>query len=179
MTHTRRIVLLGAAASAMAAAPPPVDPRKARPQAGDRLVFAEGDRKGQSIAPDDVRLDGEVVLAWPTAPDGTLRDQSRLNLIVLIRRDPATLDAATSGRATDGIVAYAATCSHAGCTAKIIDPQGMLLCPCHMSRYDPRRGAAVLSGPAPRPLPALALAPIDGMLSVAAPFTGTVGPQPG
>ena len=37
---------------------------------------------------------------------GVARDGSRLNQVILIRLDPATLDADTAARAADGIVAY-------------------------------------------------------------------------
>jgi rieske iron-sulfur protein len=48
-------------------------------------------------------------------------------------------------------------------------------CPCHNSEYDPREGAQVVFGPAPRRLAALPLAVVDGALTVAAPFIGKVG----
>ena len=48
-------------------------------------------------------------------------------------------------------VAYSAVCTHQGCTVAYKD--GNLACPCHGSVFDPADGAAVVSGPAPRPLP--------------------------
>ena len=48
-------------------------------------------------------------------------------------------------------VAYSAVCTHQGCTVAYKD--GNLACPCHGSIFDPADGAAVVSGPAQRPLP--------------------------
>ena len=48
-------------------------------------------------------------------------------------------------------VAYSAVCTHQGCT--VAYKEGNLACPCHGSIFDPADGAAVVSGPAQRPLP--------------------------
>jgi cytochrome b6-f complex iron-sulfur subunit len=48
-------------------------------------------------------------------------------------------------------VAYSAVCTHQGCTVAYQD--GDLACPCHGSLFDPAEGAAVVTGPATRPLP--------------------------
>jgi Rieske Fe-S protein len=52
---------------------------------------------------------------------------------------------------TGDFVAYSAICTHQGCTVAYKD--GNLACPCHGSVFDPADGAAVVAGPAPRPLP--------------------------
>jgi Rieske Fe-S protein len=49
------------------------------------------------------------------------------------------------------------------------------VCSCHGSIFDPRNGAEVIDGPAPRPLPALGLKLKDGVVTVAATFSGRVG----
>jgi Rieske Fe-S protein len=52
------------------------------------------------------------------------------------------------------IVAFSAICTHMGCT---VAPAGKELhCPCHGSTYDAATGK-VLHGPAPRPLPPIAV----------------------
>ncbi len=51
----------------------------------------------------------------------------------------------------DKFVAYSAVCTHQGCVVAYKDDQ--LACPCHGSVFDPTAGAAVLNGPANRPLP--------------------------
>jgi len=48
-------------------------------------------------------------------------------------------------------VAYSAVCAHQRCT--VAYKGGQLACPCHGSVFDPARGAEVVAGPAPRPLP--------------------------
>ena len=48
-------------------------------------------------------------------------------------------------------VAYSAICTHQACTVAYKD--GNLACPCHGSVFDPADGAAVVAGPAQRPLP--------------------------
>jgi cytochrome b6-f complex iron-sulfur subunit len=47
-------------------------------------------------------------------------------------------------------VAYSAVCTHQSCT--VAYKNGQLACPCHGSVFDPADGAAVVAGPAPRPL---------------------------
>jgi Rieske Fe-S protein len=61
--------------------------------------------------------------------------------------NPAVLVHLDSG----DFVAYSAICTHQGCTVAYQD--GQLACPCHGSIFDPANGAAVVSGPAQRPLP--------------------------
>ena len=48
-------------------------------------------------------------------------------------------------------VVYSAVCTHQGCDVAYKD--GDLACPCHGSIFDPADGAAVVTGPAQRPLP--------------------------
>jgi Rieske Fe-S protein len=60
---------------------------------------------------------------------------------------PAVLVRLDSGE----FVAYSAVCTHQACEVAYRD--GQLACPCHGSIFDPANGAAVVSGPARRPLP--------------------------
>jgi len=184
---TRRSVVLGtlaACASVSSVAADDDDPRKEkRPQKGDLLVFSEGEREGQTITPADMKIGEPPIHAWPKdAANAIVRDGSRLNEVLLVRLDPNELDDDTRPRAAEGIVAYSAICSHAGCpvTAWIKATEGnddVMKCMCHNSEYDPRRGAQVVFGPAPRRLAALPLVIRDGALMVAAPFIGKVGGQ--
>lgn len=191
--QTRRSILLGALAStaclgcsarAHAGEDPPGSDE--RPQKGDVLVFSEGDREGKLVTAADLPAGGPPVHAWPKDPKtSVVRSASRLNEILIIRLDPAELDEQTKARAVDGILAYSAICSHAGCpvTAWVKSDAGdkeVFKCMCHNSEYDPRAGAQVVFGPAPRRLAALPLALADGALSVAGNFIGKVGgAQPG
>jgi len=153
------------------------DPRNARPQEGDRLVYAEGDNKGTLIKLDALPLGGPPVTAMPQdVASGTVRDGSRLNQILLVRLDPARLQADTQPRAAQGVVAYSAVCTHAGCDGFAWMPEKqMFKCPCHDSEFDPADAAKVTGGPATRRLPALPLKIADGLVMVAGPFTGRVG----
>ncbi len=49
------------------------------------------------------------------------------------------------------------------------------VCSCHASLFNPKNGAEVMAGPAPRPLPALGLKVADGAVAVASTFFGRVG----
>jgi Rieske Fe-S protein len=152
-----------------------------RPQAGDVLVFSEGEREGAIVGAADVKSGNEPILAWPMDPQSKLvRDGSRLNQVLLIALDSAELDHDTAPRAVEGIVAYSAICTHAGCPVTgWVEGQEqrtyVLKCFCHNSEFDPRRQASVVFGPAPRHLAALPITIANGALVVAGSFVGKVG----
>jgi len=133
----------------------------------------------EPLKPDDLQLGDKPTMAWPMDPQTKLvRDGSRLNKVLLLRLDPEGFDAETKDHAAEGVVAYSAICTHTGCDVINWHPDRRLLeCPCHYSIYDPMEGAKVVSGPAPRRLPALPLKIADGRLVVAKPFTGRAGFQ--
>src|SRR3981081_2487935 len=189
---TRRTVILTALATAAGVAPRP--PAAAdedqpgsdeRPQKADVLVFSEGEHAGEVIKPQDLKLGGPPVQAWPRdSKTSVVRKGSRLNEVLVVRLDPAELDDETRALAAEGIVAYSAICSHAGCPVTgwlkgaAVD-NDVLKCFCHNSEFDPRHGEHVVFGPAPRRWAALPLATTGGPLTVAATFIGKVGGQPG
>jgi rieske iron-sulfur protein len=150
-----------------------------RAKVGDMFVPIDGG--GQSpIEPREVPIGGPPLFVWPMEPASRLvRNGSRLNKVLLLRLDPATLDAVTREHAADGVVAYTAICPHTGCdvTDWLAEPK-LLECPCHMSQYNPGADGALVAGPAPRALPALPLKIADGKLMVAKPFTSRVGFTP-
>jgi rieske iron-sulfur protein len=152
----------------------------ARPKEGDLLVRAD-DPEHRPLRPEDITLNGRQVAAWAMDPaDRTVRSGSRLNALILLRLDAATLAPETRARAADGVVAYTAICTHNGCDVDDwIADRRALSCSCHQSEFDPRDAARVLDGPAPRALPALPLKIADGALVVARPFTSRVGFDPG
>ncbi len=155
------------------------DARSLRPQEGDHLVFAEGDRPRELITPKDLPLGGPRVMAFPIDPKtDVVRDGSRLNKLLLVRFEPASLAEESRNRSAGGIVAYSGVCTHQGCdvTAWQEDAKAFW-CPCHDSKFDPRDAARVVEGPAPRRLAALPLKLADGVLTVAGGFSGPVGPQ--
>ncbi len=178
----RRNVIKAALGAGLGAMLPEValaqaDPRSARPQEGDRLVYADGENKGKPVKVDALALGGPPVTAMPQdAASGTVRDGSRLNQILLVRLDAARLQGDTQGRAAQGVVAYSAVCTHAGCDGFAWTPEKqMFKCPCHDSEFDPADAAKVTGGPATRRLPALPLKIADGLLVVAGAFTGRAG----
>jgi rieske iron-sulfur protein len=146
------------------------------PAPDDRFVFLTGPKKGQLVRAEDLALGGPQVQAFPMAPDGTVRSDSRLNLVILARFDPAALTDETRARAADGVVAYSAICTHQGCPVNMWSKErNGFVCSCHASIFDPRNAAEVIFGPAPRPLAALGLKLKDGVVTVASTFSGHVG----
>jgi len=152
-------------------------PKSMRPQPGDRFVFVMGDRAGSPVALADLAQGHAPVLAWPLDPrTSTVRDGSRLNQVLLIRLDQGNLDEVTAPRAADGIVAYSATCTHALCPVTgWNDEKQVFHCQCHQSEFDPLRDGKVVSGPAPRSLPALPVKIEDDALMAAGTFVRKVG----
>jgi rieske iron-sulfur protein len=153
------------------------DPKKARPQEGDRFVFLSGEKEGDLITPADLPLGGPAMLTYPMDPQANVvRDGSRLNQVFLVRLDAAELTEATRARAAEGIVAYSAFCTHQGCPVSDWEEQTKTIkCVCHWAEYDPKDGARVIAGPAPRRLAALPLKIVDGVLMAAGGFVGHVG----
>lgn len=154
-------------------------PARQPPQPGDELVFAEGPRKGQTVAAADLPAGGPMVGTWAKDPaSGTVRSGSRLHRVLLVRLDPASLDEKTKARAAEGgIVAYSGFCTHAGCPIQHWkEPEATIHCHCHGSEFDPRANGRVVAGPARRPLAGLPVKLAEGRVVVAAPFQGKLGP---
>jgi rieske iron-sulfur protein len=146
------------------------------PQPGDHFVYLVGPGKGEVVRAGELALGGPQIQAYPAAPDGTVRNESRLNLIILARFDPAALAESTRARAAEGVVAYSGVCTHQACPVnQWSTEQSALVCSCHGSVFDPRDAAEVLDGPAPRRLPSLGVTIADGAVVVAAGFSGRVG----
>jgi Rieske Fe-S protein len=154
-----------------------------RPQKGDLLVLSEAEHEGKIIKAGDLKLGEAPLHAWPKDPKtSVIRKGSRLNEILVIRLDPGEMDEETRSRSADGIVAYSAICTHTGCSVtgwlkSETGDKDVLKCFCHNSEFNPREGAQVVFGPAPRRLPALPLAIADGSLTIAATFVGKIGAQ--
>jgi rieske iron-sulfur protein len=185
-SHARRRALLKVAVGMGLGLPFPVlsqdpDPRKARPQTDDRFVFRGGAREGQIVTLADLPLGGPPVTAFPVDLKAKIvRNDSRLNQVLLIRLDPAELSEQTRARAADGVVAYSAVCTHTGCDLWDWEAGTKTLkCPCHFSTFDAKDGARVVDGPAPRRLPALPLRMIEGVPAAAGGFVGRVGFEQG
>jgi Rieske Fe-S protein len=149
-----------------------------RPKPGDQFVSLLGDQTSV-VKIDDLAVGGPQIQAYPIDPKtGVVRDGSRLNLVILIRLDPAVLSEETRQRAAQGVLAYSGVCTHQGCPVSMWSTEfESPFCSCHGSVFDPKNAAEVLAGPAPRPLPALPLKIENGIPTVAASFTGRVGSE--
>jgi len=134
--------------------------------AGAPLVYApttSGATVGQPLLAADLALGtGVQVFA-----EGTQDDQNTLIEVVRI----------AEGSGAEGLVAYSAICTHLGCPVYAdLNAEGRLACPCHGSQFDPAANAAVVGGPAPRPLPSLPIeVGADGAVVAAGEFSGPVG----
>ena len=152
------------------------DTATAPPQPDDRFMFLTGPNKGQVVRVDNLPIGGPQVQVYPVTLDGTLRNETPLNLVILARFDPADLSEETRAQAAEGVVAYSAVCTHQACPVNAWSKErNAFVCSCHGAVYDPRNGAAVMDGPAPRPLPSLPLKIVDGAVTVASGFSSRVG----
>lgn len=102
-------------------------------------------------------------------------------VVLLVRMDPADMKP-QPGRedwSFDGIVAFSKICTHVGCPVALYEQQTHhLLCPCHQSQFDITREAAVIFGPAKRPLPQLPITvDEEGYLVARSDFQEPVGPS--
>ena len=124
--------------------------------------------------------DTGTLRALPKDPEsGVVRDGSRLNQVLLLRKDPDSLSSRTAEGAVSGILAYSSVCTHTGCNIdERLSEAGRLVCPCHGSEFDPRDRAKVMGGPAPRRLAQLPLEIAEGRLVVRRGFSGRVGFTP-
>ncbi len=187
---SRRRMLLGAAGTAgagiAAAAVAPLTAIGPGPEgvgtspwkAGTRLL----DPSGSPVLARELDI-GSFLTALPSGADP--REQG--SAVVVVRIDPAEirLPAGRADWAPLGIMAFSKACTHAGCAVSLFryptDEQTSsgpaLVCPCHYSTFDVRRGAAVVFGPAGRALPQLPLR-IGGAgdLVAGGPMSGPIGP---
>ncbi|MDX1383466.1 MAG: Rieske (2Fe-2S) protein [Thermoanaerobaculia bacterium] len=177
----RRTILKSAAGALVAlgarrAAGAQGDPRRSRPQEGDVFVHAFGPQEGRTVRVEEVPVRSEQLTCWAKDPvTGVVRDGSRLNQVLLLRFEPEALAEETRDRSAAGVVAYSGICPHTGCDVSLwADESANLLCSCHESEFDPRDGAVVVSGPAPRRLPALPLRVEDGVVVAAGEFSATI-----
>jgi ubiquinol-cytochrome c reductase iron-sulfur subunit len=122
---------------------------------------------------------GSIMTVFPDGMQNTTYGQS-VDQTVLIRVQDSNLVTA-KGRETwapEGYVAYSKMCTHLGCPVGLYEQQlELLVCPCHQSMFNVRNGAVPQFGPAPRPLPQLALYfDANGHLRSQAPYDQALGP---
>lgn len=147
------------------------------PQAGDLLV-RKGDKTLTPLKLADVDPKAtKSLIALPLDPATGEARPGNLSKVLLVRLDPEDLQEETATLAVEGVLAYSAICTHAGCEVSTFKPaEGTLLCPCHGSIFDPKEQGEVLKGPAKAPLASLSISVgEDGNLVVGGPFNGEVG----
>ncbi|WP_341951997.1 Rieske 2Fe-2S domain-containing protein [Salinibacterium sp. TMP30] len=124
--------------------------------------------------------------AFQVIPEGLNDDEHRIEekakaAVILVRLKPGDMEISEGreGWSYDGIVAYSKICTHVGCPVALYEQQTHhLLCPCHQSQFDITREAAVIFGPAARPLPQLPITvDSEGYLIAQSDFNEPVGPS--
>lgn len=142
---------------------------------GTHLVDEKGDRLTADALPPG---NGDETTAFPEKSGGGAL-KTKAGTTLLLRFDTSSYEAPTHVDWTpQGYVAYSMVCTHEGCLVSARSGSN-LLCPCHDSVFDPRKGAQVLSGPAPRALPQLPIGITDDQHLIVATggFDGPIGPQ--
>jgi rieske iron-sulfur protein len=115
-------------------------------------------------------LDGMEVLADEFPPMESAKVFVRGVKAVLMRLDESLLVDRSGSEL--GFVAFESKCTHLGCQVYFTKgrtpvgdyPDGIIYCPCHQGSFDPYRGAKVVSGPPPQPLPRIPLRVVNGRL---------------
>jgi len=111
---------------------------------------------------------------------GYLEEKAKA-IVLLMRLRPEDLHEAEDRKdwSYNGIVAYSKVCTHVGCPVALYEQNTHhLLCPCHQSQFDVANHAAVIFGPAARPLPQLPITvDAEGYLIAKSDFTEPVGPS--
>ena len=151
----------------------------ALPGAGDQLVEEDAEGAPQPLRASDLKP-GKPMLAFPFDPKrGLVRNESRLNKVVLIKLAEADMPPATRERSAGGVIAHSAICTHQACDVKTwMAKEKALVCFCHSSKFKLLEGGIVASGPATRALPSLPLALNGELLVVAGAFSTPPGAPP-
>jgi quinol---cytochrome c reductase iron-sulfur subunit len=152
---------------------------------GSRLVVVG---TNAPIRPADFSTPGALITVVPEGTGDNLEAVAKAATIIikfrpgeLVFGKPSTPENGLTvpNWTVDGIVAYSKICTHVGCPAALYEhTTHHILCPCHQSTFDAQRGAKVIFGPAPRPLPQLPITvDSEGYLVAQSDFTVPVGPS--
>jgi quinol---cytochrome c reductase iron-sulfur subunit len=131
------------------------------------------------LRPADFAIPGQMITVVPDGYEDNLDALAKATTIIL-KFGPGQLRPPTVMNWTvDGIVAYSKICTHVGCPVALYEQTTHhILCPCHQSTFDATRGAAVLFGPAARPLPQLPIGTdAEGFLVATSDYHEPVGPS--
>lgn len=144
---------------------------KPRPYISRRRFIVAGG--GVAVAVFAVAVFGRNYLAGSTSPANTSPASTPVlnktgtspNRLVLARTSDIPSNSAKTfpiaGKTNPGLlihlpdgrfVAFDSTCTHAGCAVDYNPQDKILKCPCHSAEFDPAKNAAVVQGPAQRPL---------------------------
>jgi ubiquinol-cytochrome c reductase iron-sulfur subunit len=175
------------AASVALAVPPIVVLRDLGPLPGTSLrhtVWRKGMRMlvygpNTPLRPADFAIPGQMITVVPDGYQDNLDALAKATTII-IKFGPGQLRPPTVMNWTvDGIVAYSKICTHVGCPVALYEQTTHnILCPCHQSTFDATRGAAVIFGPAARPLPQLPIGTdAEGFLVATSDYHEPVGPS--
>jgi ubiquinol-cytochrome c reductase iron-sulfur subunit len=152
---------------------------------GTRLLAYGSNRP---LTPGDFSSPGGMITVIPAGSQDN-QDALAAATAIIIKFAPGELQFGKPGQpqpgtvvpnwTVDNIVCYSKICTHVGCPAALYEQTTHhLLCPCHQSTFDAPRGAQVLFGPAPRPLPQLPITTdAQGYLVAQSDFQEPVGPS--
>ncbi|HWI06825.1 MAG TPA: Rieske 2Fe-2S domain-containing protein, partial [Solirubrobacteraceae bacterium] len=160
------------------------------PRVGDRLRQSPWRRGRRVVDADGAPLtvaDIEIGGFRTGFPEGATRDELG-SPVIIVRLEEAEIELPAEQRAgiPSGIIAFSKICPHAGCAVSMYrhplhEPTAAkpaLVCPCHYSTFDVRRGGELIFGPAGRDLPRLPLTVSDaGELVADGGYAGTYGPS--
>ena len=173
----RRDIIAAAGVAVLGARPAHGARPGGKPQIGDVLVHAFGERAGSLITTDDVENDR--VFAFAMTADRLVRAGSLHNQVSLLFVDEATMSEKTRRYAAGPFLAVSSACTHTGCEVSGWQREtSELVCPCHGSRFDVLDAARVLLGPATKPLAFLPIELRADVFHVAGKFSRRVGPEP-
>ena len=168
---SRRKLLIGAAGAtgATVGASALVPAAALGPAVGEIIEQTPWSRGRRVVDSQDkpVKVDDVVVGTFITGfPEGASRRELGAS-IVLVKIPPPELEIPARLRAVapEGVLAFSKICPHAGCAIGIYryplyeptSERPALVCPCHYSTFDVRRGGTLEFGPAGRDLPQLPL----------------------
>src|SRR6266487_41319 len=143
---------------------------------GSRLVILS---TNQPIRPADFSSPGSLITVVPEGTGNDLDAIAKAAVIIIKFRPGELLPPTVMNWTVNGIVAYSKICTHVGCPAALYEhTTHHILCPCHQSTFDAQRGAKVIFGPAPRPLPQLPITvDSEGYLVAKSDYRVPVGPS--
>lgn len=122
---------------------------------------------------------GGVATVFPEGGQDDPQVQANAQVILLhVSTQPQVTQPGKETWSPHGYLAFSKVCTHAGCPVGLYEEQTQqLLCPCHQSLFDVLNGARPVFGPAPRPLPQLAIyADKQGYLRSQHDFLEPIGP---